>query len=147
LAFIFIIYASQYPQSKHYFLPPPDVTIPDITVKSVTAIDGEVLGVMSDINGNLEAASTLLLGASGTNYTTPFPGSGPAPPFPNRGMEGGGDGYTVMGNSITVSMYVSEPGDWIRVVTRGESAPEPTTLFLIGTGLVGLVGFRRKFKT
>jgi len=26
-------------------------------------------------------------------------------------------------------------------------APEPSTMFLIGTGLVGLVGFRKKFKT
>jgi len=69
--------------------------------------DGPILGVMSDAGGTLEAASSGILGATGTTY----PGA-----FSARGMEGG-DSYSVAGNQITVTMTASEPGDWIRVVT------------------------------
>jgi hypothetical protein len=69
--------------------------------------NGPILGVMSDQGGTLEAASSPILGAPGTTY----PGA-----FPYRGMEPR-DSYTVAGNKITVNMGVSEPGDWIRVVT------------------------------
>ena len=70
--------------------------------------DGPILGVMSDTNGTLEAASSTLLGAPGTTYPAAFP---------NRGLETQ-DGYTISADIITVSMTVSEPGDWIRVVTE-----------------------------
>jgi hypothetical protein len=72
--------------------------------------DGVILGVMSDQWGTLEIASTPLLGAPGTDY--------PAVAFNARGMEGS-DSYSVSGNQITVNMWVSEPGDWIRVITQG----------------------------
>ena len=81
------------------------------------AFDGFVLGVMSNSNGSLEVASSDILGAAGTVY--------PLAPFVARGMEGNnpdcqlaGDGYTVAGNTIEVTMRVTEPGDWIRVVTE-----------------------------
>lgn len=98
--------------------------------------DGLILGVMSDILGTLEAASNDLLGWHDTTY----PGS-----FICRGMEGD-DWYEVDGNTIQVRMGVNEPGDWIRVVTAANPIPEPGTMLLIGLGLIGFAGLRRKLK-
>ena len=99
----------------------------------VWTFSGNIIGVMSDIGGYLEAASTFELGAPGTNYTVTFPGSGPAAPFLARGMEVE-DSYTLLGPStLRVNMIVSEPGDWIRVVTV---VPVPGAVLL---GMLGLV--------
>ncbi len=100
---------------------------------------GAILGVMSDSSGNLEAASTSILGLTGT---TTYPASG----FTARGMEGG-DGYAVAGNVLTVDMGVSQPGDWIRVVTKSSSVPDTgSTIFLLGAGLMSLAAARRRIK-
>lgn len=78
----------------------------------VWTFDGNIIGVMSDQDGNLEAASNMILGSPVTTY----PGSLAA-----RGMEMGtgvnSDSYKVTANQISVDMIVSEPGDWIRVIT------------------------------
>ena len=105
---------------------------------------GKIIGVMSDICGYLEAASTFELGAPGTNYTVPFTlstgfDSGPAAPFPLRGMETEtGDSYILLGPSILrVNMSVGEPGDWIRVVTVAP-VPGAVLLGMLGLGVAGL---------
>ncbi|WP_199450628.1 hypothetical protein, partial [Vibrio harveyi] len=69
----------------------------------VWEFSSNILGVMSDPGGNLEAASSSFLGAAGTTY--------PATGFGARGMEGA-DNYIIDGNKLTVSMYVTQPGDW-----------------------------------
>lgn len=116
-------------------------------IRVVWTFDGPVIGVMSDGGGFLEAASTFELGAPGTNYTV-----GPAgqvAPYPARGMEGG-DSYTVAGNQITVNMGVSQPGDWIRVITlspipvdvdiKPTSCPNPLNVNSKGVLPVAILG-------
>jgi hypothetical protein len=106
-----------------------------------------IFGIMSDINGNYEAASTFELGNPATNYTATFPGSGAAAPFSNRGMEPPPqDWYTITSPTVLrVGMLVTEPGDWIRVVTAHE-VPEPATMLLLGFGLIGLAVFGKRLR-
>jgi hypothetical protein len=99
--------------------------------------DGPVLGVMSSQGGGREAASRSVLGLDGTAYAQ----------FSNRGMEAN-DGYEIDGTKLTVNMRVTEPGDWIRVVTlapdlRTEPVPE-TGGWLVGMiSMLSLAGLRR----
>jgi hypothetical protein len=91
---------------------------------------------MSDRHGDLEAASTGILGALGTTY--------PATGFAARGMESGGNGiyddsYSIAGKFLTVDMYVSQPGDWIRVVTAPVPVPAAAWMGLMLMGGLGLV--------
>jgi hypothetical protein len=101
--------------------------------------DGMILGVMSDRNGALELASSLFLGAVGTLYPDATQGA--------RGMEGNdftnknNDWYIFSGDTISLGMRVTEPGDWIRVITA--AVPVPPSLALMALGLLGLVGSRR----
>ena len=77
-----------------------------------------------------------LLGAAGTAY--------PGGPFGARGLESA-DSYVIGGNTLTVSMFVGQPGDWIRVITA-TAVPEPGTLALLGIGLFGMGLARRRRK-
>ena len=111
-----------------------------VTHENVTwTFDGEILGVMSDSAGFLEAFSTPELGNPATNYTQTSSGSGAAAPYNNRGFEGN-DRYTISDNQLTVTMKVKEPGDWIRVLTEFPSVPETGSLSIWSLTLcVGLV--------
>jgi hypothetical protein len=79
-----------------------------VTDTQIWTFDGPIVCVMSDGPGSLEAASNVVLGAAGTTY----PGG-----FTARGLEDN-DAYSVSGNKIKVKMTVTEPGDWVRVVTE-----------------------------
>ena len=101
--------------------------------------DSEVLGIITSTN--FLAASDFLLN---NDVTYLNPGA--------RGLEANQDAAWIdplIANRINVSFYASTPGDYIRVLTaHSEGAvnvPEPTSLALMGFGLVGF-GFARRKK-
>lgn len=112
--------------------------------------DGEILGVMSAFNGEDEIGSSDFLGAGGTIY--------PTATFDARGLEGdpldGGimnDWYSFSGDTISLGFVVTEPGDWIRVITAAGAGPVapvpvPASILLLGTALggFGLMARRRR---
>ena len=107
-----------------------------LSTRASWSFSGIILGVMSDNEGTLEAASNSLLGATGTFY----PGS-----FNNRGMENN-DRYLGVGTSVLgVRMNVTQPGDWIRVVTRSAAVPDAgSSLALFAMALGALMAFGRR---
>lgn len=99
--------------SSHMIL----LNVPDGTPSAFGINDwrfsGRIIGVMSDRDGQLEAASTPLLGAPATRY--PPAGHG------FRGIETN-DRYAILAPTVLrVEFHVWQPGDWIRVIT----APAP----------------------
>ena len=99
--------------------------------------DGNIVGVMSDAGGLLMTATDSLFAAFNDYFTT-----GSSAPFTAQGLEGS-DGYSVSGNTLELSMLVTEPGDWIRVLTVSQ-VPVPAALFLFAPALLGFLGLRRK---
>jgi hypothetical protein len=118
-------------------------------LNTVWTFDGIILRVISGDDGLLESASSFERGAPGTNFAT---GPGAAP-FPFRGLEsfsgtGAGDGYQIPGGGtqLRVSMLVSNPGDWIRVITSPSPVPVPGAawLFASALGALGYLGRQRR---
>ncbi len=96
----------------------------------------EVLGTISDEDGALMVASDFL--GAPTTYTN----------FNNRGLELGGnnaDSVTFLGNTVTAALNVTQPGDWVRVVTVA-AVPVPAGIALLPLGLGGLAMLRRRRK-
>ncbi len=91
-----------------------------------------ILGTMSDINGGLLDASDFL-GAVGTTYQSGFA---------NRGLESN-DSLSFIGDTVTASLVVSQPGDWVRVVTVA-AIPVPASILLLPLGLGALGAIRRR---
>ncbi len=107
-----------------------------LSTTAIWTFSGTILGVMSDINGTLEAASSGFLGAPGT---LGYPGPGG---FTSRGMESD-DGYSGVGTtSLTVRMNIAQPGDWIRVITV-RTPDAGNTAILLALALLGLPALRR----
>lgn len=107
--------------------------------------DGTILGVMSDRRGRLESATNALLAAVGTSYPDVFNARGLER---NDFIKRRNDWYQVDGETIRLGMSVTEPGDWIRVVTV---APAPVSvpasgLLLGGVLLAGSIFSRRRRK-
>ena len=113
---------------------------PSVTDRATWGFDGVILGVMSDIDGVAMGNSNLELAAFG-NYFADVGGL----PFNNAGMEGADFYNILLGTTIDVNMLVTEPGDWIRVITAS-AVPVPAAAFLFAPALLGFVGLRRKAK-
>lgn len=103
------------------------------------SFSGTILGIMHNAGGTHEANTSALLGAVGTVYPSAFG---------NRGLESGDSILWVTGNEFRVRMQVTEPGDWIRVITASvPSAGVPdagTSLALMGLGVAALALVRRR---
>jgi hypothetical protein len=120
------------------------------TVDSQTwTFSGDILGVMSDRAGSLLTGTNDILAAFSTYFS--IQGEGTLGPFDALGLEqnnyatGSLDGYLFSGAELKLRMAVTEPGDWIRVVTVSE-VPVPAALFLFAPALMGFLGLRRKSK-
>ncbi len=109
-----------------------DTRTRNLTLAGSLVFSGNILGVISTTAGLLASDS---LGAPSV-YTS----------FPNRGLEAYNiDGYTVAGSALDVIFKVTQPGDWIRVVSVAE-VPVPAAAAFLPMGFAALVGLRRRRK-
>lgn len=100
------------------------------------SFSGDVLGTMSDLNGALLDASDYL-GAPGTTYQSGFS---------NRGLESNDSLTLVPTDSVLFSFNVSQPGDWVRVITEAPApvpVPAAGALLLLGLGALGVARGRK----
>jgi hypothetical protein len=128
--------------SHMIFLNQTDEQKKGLARKSIWNFDGIVLGVMSDVDGKLMAATDKLLGSDSTLYPSSFK---------NRGLEKNNSYQGVGTNTLSLNLSVTQPGDWVRVITaaKSTSVPEPTTMagfLVVGSIAMFRKGFRRLLK-
>jgi len=100
--------------SHMIFLNPVDEVLTDVSETWIFSTP--IVATMSDMDGELEAASSDVLGAPGTMYSSPFFG---------RGLDIDlGDSFTVDGNTLELHMIATGPGDWMRVVAEAACESE-----------------------
>lgn len=116
--------------ASHYIFFDPNLAT---TITGTVDFDSDVIGIITSTN--LLSASDILAN-TGVNYLSPG----------LRGLEGG-DNVMISGTQqISISWRASTPGDYIRVLTQFSPAatiPEPGTIILFGSGLIGLAAWRR----
>ena len=93
--------------------------------------DGLILGLVTSTDQLL--ATDGILGAIGTSYAT----------FRNRGLERGDGMFSGDDDTLRLSLRVTQPGDWMRVVTVA-AVPVPAAGFLLFGALGGLAALRRR---
>lgn len=110
----------------------------EVTATATFSFDQEIIGVMSSQGGsNLFLSDDIVNGP--VTYLSGGYGS-------NRGLEDNdtADFYTVTSMfDIDVGMHVTEPGDWMRVITVS-AVPIPAGILLLPMGLFALGAMRRR---
>lgn len=109
---------------------------PNVTTTASFSFSTAVLGIITSTSALNN--SDMLLGAVGTTYQSGFS---------NRGLEGA-DAVSFAGNSVDLTFSLTQPGDWVRVITAADVAPVPlpagAPLMLAGIGAFAVM--RRKAK-
>ena len=105
-------------------------------VDTSATFDGKVLGVVY-LDGSPNYATSDFLGLPTLVYAE---GS-----CPLCGFEPGDTITSMIGNTVSFHNSYSEPGDFARIITLAVPVPEPGSLLLVGSGLLGLWTQRRQF--
>ncbi len=119
--------------SSHYFQWDPgngSASRVDATVNT----DSQVFAFIT--NTQKLSDSDAQLGLPGLDYAD----------FGLRGLESG-DTTVFNGGAVDLSWRASSPGDWARMITAFSPAavvPVPATVWLFGSGLIGLIGVARR---
>lgn len=116
--------------SSHYIYYDPKNSM---SITGRIQFDGKVLGLITE---RAELIASVGLGNPGVTYNHPA----------LVGLESN-DSATISATEwVSIDWKASSPGDYIRVITAAP-VPVPAAVWFLGSGLLGLVGLRRKQQT